>query len=71
MNNVTTVPWRVSNPLSPDHNLDQAFLLKDVFIPLNESITMVVILTMIAVLFILTGLFMLKISLREQKVDIE
>ncbi len=71
MNNVTNVPWRVSNPLSPDHSLEQVFLLKTIFISLGESVTLILILTVIAVLFILTGIFMLKISLGKQGVEIE
>lgn len=61
------VPWRVPNPLTPNHSLDQTFILRIVFAPLSSITPLVLLLTIIAVTFILVGIFTLKISSRETR----
>lgn len=61
------VPWRVPNPLAPNHSLDQTFILRIIFAPLGSITLLVLLLTIIAITFILVGIFMLKISSKEAR----
>ncbi|MEM0005840.1 MAG: hypothetical protein QXJ56_01270 [Ignisphaera sp.] len=61
------VPWRVPNPLTPNHSLDQTSILRIVFAPLGSITPLVLLLTIIAITFILVGIFTLKISSRETR----
>ena len=60
MSGVVNTPWRVPNPLSPDNILDRGFILKILFMPLNEGFVLPLLLTIVAIAFILMGILMLK-----------
>ncbi len=60
------LPWKVPNPLSPGHGIDQGFLLKILFAPLNkDSISLLLII--IASILISIGITLLKITLSRSR----
>lgn len=60
------LPWKVPNPSSPARGIDQGFLLKILFAPLNKDF-LSLLLIIIAFLLISIGITLLKITLSKSR----